>query len=328
MRGMPRIHLIGERIARSPMTWPQIAQWPELLVDWRPIWGVTRCGFNILMIDRRTALQLFGATALSAAGGPAFAGDGLDLSTSEDFLTAAVKLRGSADSRLCIGWVTGTRYAVIDHEAIPMMGFLAATFSRYRKSGRDAYEAKSIEVAYFTDLADGKLLETWENPVTGKTVDVPQVRMGPASFMITAEGLKIQQAAGEAVGMNLRHRFTPAVIQGNDVWISEEIHAGGTPPGQDAKPFAYNEMTTYHGLKSDLDDPAQATVPTTVSFHGLVTWRPWMGFGDIPGHTTAHGAGARAEKIDDLPEYYLELTARHHPDVLDNPLGVLAGSEK
>jgi hypothetical protein len=278
------------------------------------------------MIDRRTVLQLFGATAVSVAGGQTFARTGMDLSTSEDFLIAAVKLRGSTDDRLCMGWVTGTRYAVIDHEAIPMFGFLAATFSRYRKIQRDAYEARSIEVAYFTDLADGKLLETWENPVTGKTVEVPQVRMGPAAFIITADGLKIQQAAGEAVGMDLRHRFTPAVTQGNDVWISEEIHANGTPPGKDAKPFAYNEMTTYHGLRTDLEDPSQATVPTTVSFHGLVTWRPWMGFGDTPGHTTAHGAGARAEKIDDLPEYYLDLTAQYHPDVLENPLGVLSDS--
>jgi hypothetical protein len=278
-------------------------------------------------IDRRSVLRLFGAAAIGVAGTRAFGRTGLDLSAPEDFLTAAVKLRGSLDDRLCMGWVTGTRYAVIDHEAIPMMGFLAGTFSRYRKIRPDAYEAKSIEVAYFTDHTDGSLLKTWKNPVTGKTVEVPQVRMGPASFTITARGLTIQQAAGEAVGMDLRHKFTPAVTRGDDVWISEEIHVDGTPPGRDSRPFTYNEMTTYHGLRKDLEDPAQPTVPTTVSFHGLVTWRPWMGFGDLPGHTTAHGAGARAEKVEDFPEYYLELTAAHHPDVLENPLGVLDSSE-
>ena len=277
------------------------------------------------MIHRRSILQLFGAAALGAAGVRTFAGTGLDLSASDDFLTAAVKLRGSTDDRLCMGWVTGTRYAVIENEAIPMLGFLAGTFSRYRRIRRDAYEAKTIEVAYFTDLAHGRLLETWDNPVTGKKVEVPQVRMGPASFLITADGLTIQQAAGEAVGMDLRHRFKPAVTRGNDVWISEEIHVNGTPPGRDAKPFVYNEMTTYHGLRTDLEDPAQATVPTSVSFQSLVTWRPWMGFGDLPGHTTAHGTGTRAENIDDFPQYYLELTARHHPDVLENPMGVLNG---
>jgi hypothetical protein len=279
------------------------------------------------MMDRRTALRLFGATAISVAGTPAFARGGGDLAVAGNFLSAAVKLRGSTDDRLCMGWVTGTRYAVIEHEAIPMFGFLAGTFSRYRKIRPDAYQAHAIEVAYFTDLEHGKLLESWENPVTGKTVEVPQVRMGPASFIITAEGLEIQQAAGEAVGMDLKHRFTPAVTRGNDVWISEEIYVNGTPPGRESKPFVYNEMTTYHGLQSDIEDPMQATVPTTVSFHGLVTWRPWMGFGDTPGHTTAHGAGARADKLEDLPEYYVDLTAQYHPDVLENSLAVLDSSD-
>ena len=110
------------------------------------------------------------------------------------------------------------------------------------------------------------------------------------------------------------------------IWITEVINVdGAVSPG--AKPFVYNEMTTYHGSLSDVEDAEQATVPTNVSFHGLVTWRPWMGFGDLPGHTTAHGSGARARRIEDFPEYYLELTERYHPDVLDDPLGILDGAE-
>ena len=52
-----------------------------------------------------------------------------------------------------------------------------------------------------------------------------------------------------------------------------------------------------------------------------------MGFGDMPGHTTAHGAGTRAASIADLPEYYVELTREFHPDVLDDPLAVLNADE-
>jgi hypothetical protein len=281
------------------------------------------------MLDRRSMLRLMGGTATCAAGmgaagiGGALAAPGLNLSRDDDFLTAAVKLRGSTDDRLCIGWVIGTRYAVIDHVAIPIMGILAGTFSQYRKISEDAYSAKSLEVAYFTDLKTGSLLETWENPVTGKVVEVPQIRMGPASLLVSAQGLTVERAAEAVVDMELRHRFNPAVIRGNDVWVTEVINVDATPSRPGAEHFVYNEMTTYHGLMSDLEDPGQATVPTQVSFHGLVTWRPWMGFGDMPGHTTAHGTGARAGRVEDLPKYYLELTERHHPDVLDDPLGLL-----
>lgn len=283
------------------------------------------------MIDRRNLLTGLGGMAaagglgLSALGLPALglAAPSFNLGNRGDFLTACMKMRGSIDDRLCIGWVIGTRYAVVEHKAIPMMGLIAATFARGRKISDEAYEVRSIEVAYFTDLQDRKLIETWQNPVTGKTVEVPQTRMGPARLIVTADGLDIEVPAGEARGLELNHHFNPAIVRGDDVWVTEVIGVDGARPGQ--KRFVYNEMSTYHARLSDLADPGQATVATNVDFHGLVTFRPWMGFGDTPGHTTARGSGTRAARIEDLPPYYLELTEKYHPDVLDDPLAVLAG---
>ncbi len=279
------------------------------------------------MIDRRQLIIGAGGAMAGLSGPAVLAAPALDLTNRDDFLTACIKMRGSVDDRLCIGWVRGTRYAVVDHKATPMMGLLAATLTRYRRIRPDAFEAKSLEVAYFTDLGTRELIETWTNPFTGKTVGVPRTRMGPSRFVVTADGLDLQVAAGEVRGLKLSHRFEPAIARGDDVWITEVIGVNGDPiPGK--RPFVYNEMTTYHARMSDLADPAQPTVPTHVSFHGLVTYRPWMGFDDTPGHTTAHGAGTRAASLDELPEYWLELTAKYHPDVLDDPLGVLEGEPK
>lgn len=275
------------------------------------------------MIDRRNLLQSMGGLALGLAGGSALAHPGLDFNDPADWLTALAKLRGSTDERLVVGWVIGTRYAVIDHKATPMYGILAATFSQYKKLADDAYGARALEVAYFTDLTTGRLLETWKNPFSGTTVEIPQTRMGPSSLILTAEGLRVDIPQGEAAGMQLDHRFRPPVVQGDHVWVTEEINVAGTPRHSGAKPFVYNEMSTYHALKSHLDDPERANVPVSVDFHGLVTFRPWMGFGDIPGHTTARAAGRRAERIEDLPGYYLELTQRYHADVLNDPLALL-----
>jgi hypothetical protein len=276
------------------------------------------------MLDRRGFVTSLGSLLAGAAIRPAVGATGLDLDDQADFLTAIAKMRGSTDERLVMGWVIGTRYAVVDHKATPMWGILAGTFSRYRRIRDDAYEARALELAFFTDLASGRLLETWDNPFTGRRIEVPRISMGPSTFVLTAEGLTVTTAAGEAVGMDIRHRFKPAVVHRDQVWITEEINVAGTPPGPEAKPFAYNEMSTYHALKSDLDDPAQASVPTQVQFHSLVTWRPWMGFGDTPGHTTARGSGLRAASIEEFPTDYLELAERFHPDVLDDPLAALA----
>ncbi len=281
---------------------------------------------NFAMTTRRDALKLIAGGTLGASMAPvASASQGLDLDDSRDFLTAIAKMRASTDDRLVIGWVIGRRYAVVDSIATPMLGILAATFSRFRKVNDELYEGRSLEVAYFTDLATGKLLEQWTNPISGTVVEVPKTRMGPSTVQLTAAGLRVPSPSGEASGMSIGHRFLPAVTHGGDVWISEEIQVAGTPPVPNAKPFAYNEMTTYQARRTDLDNPELATVPTRVQYHSLVSFRPWMGFGDTVGHTTARGAGTRVARIEDLPPYYLELTERYHPDVLEDPLAILAG---
>jgi len=274
------------------------------------------------VLDRRSLLTGFGGLALASIVRPAWPRSGLDLGNRHDLLTALVKLRGATDTRLVIGYVMGARYAVPEHRIVPMMGFLAATFSRYRRLDADTFEARALEIGYFTDLATGRLLETWKNPVTGATVDVPHTRMGPSRILVTAEGLTVPQPSGEAAGLDLKHVFLPAVVAGDNVWVTEQINVDG-PPGP--RPFVYNELTTYFGHKSELDDPARANVPTQVQYQSLITYRPWMGFDDAPGHTVARGSGLHVPGMDDLPPYYLELTRRRNPDVLKDPLALLEG---
>ncbi len=278
------------------------------------------------MLDRRALLAGFGAVAVASASPPAWSLSGagragLDLANRRDLLTALAKLRGATDDRLVIGYVIGARYAVPEHRLIPMMGIMAATFSQYRRISDEAFEARALEIAYFTDLATGKLLEKWKNPVTGTTVDVQLTRMGPSRVTLTADGLTVANPSGEAAGLRLQHVFQPPVVVGDNVWITEQINVDG-PPGP--RPFVYNELTTFHARKSELDDPARANVATQVQYQSLITYRPWMGFGDTPGHSVARGAGKHVASIDELPPYYVELTKRLHPDVLKDPLALLA----
>ena len=278
------------------------------------------------MLDRRALLAGFGAVALTGLStpAPARARGGLDLANRADLLTALIKLRGATDDRLVIGYVVGARHAVPEHRAIPMMGILGVTFSRYRRISAEAYEARALELAYFTDLTTGALLETWKNPVTGVTVDVPVTRMGPSRIVVTADGLTVPRTSGEAAGLELQHRFQTPVVVADNVWVTEQINVDG-PPGP--RPFVYNEFTTFHARKSVLDDPAVAMAPTQVQYQSLITYRPWMGFGDTPGHTLARGSGEHVARIDDLPPAWLALARRIHPEVLKDPLAALAAGQ-
>lgn len=249
----------------------------------------------------------------------------MDLSTSADFLTAIIKMRGSTKPKLSMGFVIGSYYGIVDDRATPLFGVLAGTFSLYSKLDEETYRARALEVAYFTDLETGQLMETWDNPYTGKTVPVPQTRMGPSTTLITAQGLQVERAAGEAIGMELNHRFRPAVTVGDQVWVTEEIKAVAAIPGR--KAFVYNEMSTYQSNRKDLEDPNQASVRSNVEFHSIISWRPWMQMGDRPGHLTGRASGQHVKAYAELPQLYQALNRQHHPDVADDALALLLADD-
>ena len=280
-------------------------------------------------LSRRMALGGLAATAAAQLYGPkgASAHELLDLNNPRDFLTALAKMRGSTDERITMGWVRGTRYALVDDYATPMWNILAGTFFHFRPVDADNYEIRSIEVAYFTDLETDKLLETWTNPITNAVVDIPQTRMGPTIIQMSAEKLTIPNPAGEASGMKINHRFRPAVVVGDDVFITEEIRVdSGVPKTEGGFRFVYNENSTYQASLSELSEPANTSVSSLVQFNGAVSFRPWMGFGDVKGHTISRGSGRHISSVDGFDPYYVELTRQYHPDVLDDIEGVLAAA--
>ena len=268
-----------------------------------------------------SSIALLGSWPLAVPALARKGGGTLDLSNDRDFLQAITKMRGSTTDELVMGFVIGRYYGIVDDRATPLFGVLAGTFSQYRQIDEDAYRGRALEVAYFTDINSGELIETFEVPYTGETVEVPQTRMGPSTFKITARGLEVEQAAGEARGMELHHRFRPAVAVNDQVWITEEIQASVAPPGR--KAFVYNEMSSYQANRRDLEDPDQSSVRCSVQFHSIISWRPWLKMGDHPGHLTGRGGGRHVKAFSELPVRYQQLTKIHHPDVAADPLALL-----
>ncbi|MBT4741364.1 MAG: DUF1838 family protein [Rhodospirillaceae bacterium] len=276
--------------------------------------------------SRRTALALgAGGMAALTSGAPRSASAAMpNLDNPADFLTTVVKMRGATDGSIAMGWVMGQRYAVFDGRITPMFGLLASTFFKYTRIDELTFEMRSFEVAYFTDLATGKLLEKWENPFTGEVCDVPQTRMGPSIVPVKPGGFDLTSVPSMGA-MDASHFFRPAVTQGDDIWITEEIKIAGDPPNSGPSKFRYNEMTTYNAKLSDLAKPDLATVPTSIQYQSIVGFSPWQKMAGVEAMNMGRGSGKRATRIEDMPPYYIELTEKYHPDVLNDPEAVLYG---
>ena len=277
-------------------------------------------GFGTLALG----LPLLGS-AFSSAAQAQTKDKSLDLSNKADFLTAVQKMRGALDERICMGYVKGLYYGVVDAKITPLYGVLGGTFSRYKRLPNGNFEGRTFEVAYFTDWNTGQLMETFNNPYTGETVTVPQTRMGPSTVIITTEGLKIGGESG-LPGMSVTHRFLPARVVNNDVWIVDESVVS-TPPDFKGPKFSYNEVTTLQTTLTELNDPKLLQTATHVHFNGVVSWRPWLKMGDRPGHLLGNAAGRRVSKMTDYPAEYQEWTKKYHADVWANPGAILDGKK-
>lgn len=276
--------------------------------------GVLGLGALALGVPGALAALSMPVTARAQAKGKALA-----LSDRGDFLTAVQKMRGALDGRICMGYVKGIYYGVVDTVLTPLYGVLGGTFSRYKQLPDGSFEGRTFEVAYFTDWNTGQLLEKFANPYTGETVDVPQTRMGPSTINISADGLKV---SAEGRGLVFKHRFLPARVVNDDVWIVDESMVS-TPPNFAGPKFFYNEVTTLQASLKDLNNPDLKQTPTHVHFNGIVSWRPWLKMGDRPGHLLGNAAGRRLAKMTDYPREYQEWTKAHHADVWADPGAIL-----
>lgn len=286
--------------------------------------------------------QLLGGLGLASVGlgiapdpGAASPAAELGLDSPEALLAASVRMRGSLDQRLAFIWMRGTRFTLIDGVATPLCGYLGGSITRYRQLAADAYEFLLYEISYYTDLDTGEVLKTLRMPRADKVVDVPLYRTGPGRHVVmmsneeelewssektTSEALARQIAPDARV--YYRFDLRPAVVFGDAVWVRSDSFTRLVPKDAGQAPIFYKESITYHASRRDLA-AAGPSVPASLSFAIATAWRPWMQMTGIDGHTITDGIGGKVLAIDAMPADFLRFTARHHPDVLEDPAALL-----
>jgi hypothetical protein len=282
------------------------------------------------------ALSSFGLGSVAAGGAQQPAGPGrVDLESPDGLLTALVRMRGRLDEQLSFIWMRGLRYTLIDGEAVPLCGYLGGGITRYRRLGDAMFEFLLYEISYYTDLASGDVLKRVRMPRTGREVDVPLYRTGPGRHVImlanneeldwsrerTTSAELARQIAPDAkvyYGFNVR----PATRFNGRVWIRNDSFTRLVPNDPKQAGLFYKEAITYQVGEAELAAPG-VSVDASISYALATAWRPWMQMDGINGLTLDDGIGGKVADIRAMPEDFVRLTARHHPDVLDNPAALL-----
>ncbi len=269
-------------------------------------------GAKQMIFDRRNALLIcasMGAVVFAPLADSQIASPGSDL-------RKFMHMRGLGLRPVAIGCLEGIYSGVVDGAVTPIFGVVSATFADYREL-ESGFEIRSAELAYFTDLDSGAVLETWKNPFTNELVKVPVSQLAPTTSRIGTDW-RIEPEAAQTSGLQFSQSVAPAKIVGREVWFTETVmaqrDAGATEPA-----FYYNDRTVLRARLTDLDRGGASTVRSDTSHQSVSSWRSWMKMASHPGAVVGFGNGFYGTTIDELPPAWIKATEKFRPEILKDP---------
>jgi len=242
------------------------------------------------------------------------------LPAGKELLETYVRLSGSFDDRLIIWWMDGKQYAVINGKAEAMFGMKVGMFHRFFRQSDGNFKIAFFELTYFTDLQTGELLRRFDNPYTGETNTVSQIRLGPEIRLLTQQGLS---SPNNPMVQDYASSMGPVRVSNGMIWIPTSVEAMIRFPKPTAPEIALSIYTTVSGHTDAAFDTSKASVPCAFSFSNTQRWMPWMRMGDIQGHLMGVADGCKLEQMSELPEDYIACAREVHGNYIDDPIAAL-----
>lgn len=234
----------------------------------------------------------------------------LDLAAPQDALTAMIKMRGSLLAEDVPHWYYGTIYAVLPGQApLPMVNFEGSEIDYYERQSDGSYHGYAATASFFRDTGTGRLIDTFDNPITGERNEVrPNTISVRAHYIYTINGYKrsddsrsIDETASIADRLHWREI-------NDDIWMTtRRAYPKGVTMG---------EHQLIRGSLAELHNPDTVKVYTTAAPTFIAPWLGWMNMSDHPGHTVWAGPAKKLDRVEDYPRELLALMEKHFPEKL------------
>ena len=268
---------------------------------------------SLPLLNRRRFLQ---TTALAGAGLPAIAGHAgqvtrtLDLEDPQDCLTAMIKMRGSLIAEDTPNWYFGTIYGVLPGKApIPMVDYEGSEIDYFERQPDGSYYGYGATVSFFRDTNTRKLLNTFDNPITGKTNKVE-------ANSISVKAHYIYSIYGGKRSDDERPLGNKPIIQKQMKWTESGDHIWLNMRRPYPSGLAMGEDQTMQGSLRELHDPDSAKVYTTAAPTYMAPWLRWMDMQGHPGHTVWAGPARKLDSVKEYPRELLDFMEKNFPEKL------------
>jgi hypothetical protein len=234
----------------------------------------------------------------------------LNLDETADALTALVKMRGSLLAEDVPHWYSGTIYAVLPGATpVRLVDFEGSEIDYYERQPDGSYHAYGATVSFFRDTYNGKLIDVFENPITGKTNEVrPNTISIKAHYIYSQKGFK---RSDDPRPLPADGRITDLLkweTSGPHIWLTmRRAYPAGLPMG---------EHQLIRGPLVELQNWAVPKVYTTATPTFIAPWLQWMDMEGHPGHTVWAGPARKLDRVEDYPRELLDLMEKHYPEKL------------
>jgi hypothetical protein len=216
------------------------------------------------------------------------------------------------------GW-TGRTYSRVPGEPDRLLFQVTGMNIRACESVTDkdkgtGFRMVSREILLYLDPQTGEILETWENPWTGETVDVIQIENDP-----------VNQRPMYATGRDGKPMTLPIESIGDQWWMTSTIPLfyenalGG--PFQDYIGGKYHatEMFNFFGDVADLAMDAGDSSAVRVGWERISDWLPWMKMRSRVGILYFHTSGRKLDSFEQLPDLMKDFIDANYPKYREPP---------
>jgi hypothetical protein len=165
----------------------------------------------------------------------------------------------------------------------------------------------SREILLYEDPSTGAVLRNWQNPWTGKTVEVIHVANDPVNgnYGVVGRDGKPANVGFTIMGDHwLLNTAIPLRYQ-NPLAGDYQQYVGGM--------YQATELFNFFGDAAELADPGVDSLRTAVGWERISPWLPWMEMGDRPGFLYFHTAGIKVRNWDELSAVMREEIERNFP---------------
>jgi hypothetical protein len=243
----------------------------------------------------------------------------IDLTKPEDSLNAFIRMRGNADGAdTYADWAVTVFIVEPGKRVTPVMRLDGFNVGRPIKNADGSYQWLSREVAYYRDLKTGKILDKWDNPLTGKTNEVLHVINDPVNGKFAPST------------MNL-----PWNVRGEDVFLKMDIPLAYPnalqpmefPEESTGPTYFASEHFLYFAKMRDLENPSLTSVPSSYAWTRTGPWLPWMKMGTRPGYVLYSGQGKKLKSAAELDAVVREYTEKNHVAFMSAPKTLVTPNE-